>query len=76
MHAVIMTQSAADMTSLAIVLVKEGLWMATWHPHLFQSCVLVYKLYIETLHVILVKRGFVVDMKCNNGSHIVLLKDP
>ena len=37
MHAVIMTQSAADMTSLAIVLVKEGLWMATWHPHLFQS---------------------------------------
>ena len=38
--------------------------------------ILVYKLYIETLHVILVKRGFVVDMKCNNGSHIVLLKDP
>ena len=38
--------------------------------------ILVYKLYIETLHVILVKRGFVVDMKYNNGSHIVLLKDP
>ena len=36
--------------------------MATWHQHLFQSCI--------------VKRGFVVDMKYNNGSHIILLKDP
>ena len=45
--------------------------------------ILVYLLCIETLHVcvcvehhILVKRGFVVYMKYNNGSHIVLLKDP
>ena len=62
MHAVIMTQSAADMTNLGLAIVKEGLWMATWHQHLFQSCI--------------VKRGFVVDMKYNNGSHIILLKDP
>ena len=51
MHAVIMTQSAADMTSLAIVnrvsegRIMDGNMASTFIP------ILVYLLYIETLHV-------------------------